>query len=80
MELRSFDLQAALVGSSMLGEDVEDQLGPVDNPGLELLLEVALLARAQVLVADQKVVGVRLPESLQLFDLALADEERRVDL
>jgi hypothetical protein len=64
----------------VLSEDVEDQLRPVDHPGLELLLEVALLARAQVLVADQQVVGVRLPERFQLFDLALADEERWVDL
>src|SRR5207249_5514686 len=53
VELGRLHLQSTLPGASVLREDVEDQLGAVDDPRLELLFEVALLARAQVLVADQ---------------------------
>ena len=80
VELCRLDLQPSLVGASVLGEDVEDQLGPVDHARLELALQVALLARAQVLVADQEVVGFRLPQLPQLVHLALSDEEGGIDL
>src|SRR5207249_11069739 len=56
VELRRLDLEAALSGARVLREDVEDQLGPIDDPRPQLPLEVALLPRAQVLVADQEVV------------------------
>src|SRR6202011_4149561 len=49
MELRRLDLETTLVGACVLGEDVEYQLGSIDHPRLELLLQVALLAWAQIL-------------------------------
>src|SRR5205823_10891528 len=45
MQLRGLHLQAALLGASSLGKDVQDQLGAVDHLDVELALQVALLAR-----------------------------------
>src|SRR2546423_1918867 len=45
MQLRRLDLQAALLGASALGKDVEDQLGAFDDFDVELALEVSLLPR-----------------------------------
>ena len=42
----------------MLGEDVEDQLRPVDDPRLERVLEEALLRRVE-LVVDEQALGLR---------------------
>ena len=80
MQLGRLDLQATLPGAGVLGEDVQDQLGPVDDLDLELALQVALLARAQVLVADDQVVAQFLPAVADLLDLAFAHEQRRLDL
>src|SRR6185437_9758344 len=52
VQTRRLDLEAAFVRACVLGEDLEDDLGPVHHPGLQLQLEVALLAGRQVLVAD----------------------------
>ena len=57
----------------MLGEDVEDELGPVDDPGLQRVLERALLHGVE-LVVDEQHLGLSLVVgALQLFQLALAD-------
>ena len=80
MESSRLHLQPSFVSARVLGEDLEDDLGPVEDPSLDLQLEVALLTRAEVLVADHK---VELPLELhvaKLVDLAHADEVRRVDL
>src|SRR5439155_18172324 len=80
VQLRWLDLEAAFPRPSVLGEYVEDQLRPVDNAKPELALQVALLPRAQVLVADQDVVPDSAPGLPQLLHLALPDEERRIHL
>jgi hypothetical protein len=57
----------------MLGEDVEDQLRSVDHARQQRILEVALLARVE-LVVDEERVGSSLPElGLQLPELPLPD-------
>ena len=57
----------------MLGEDVEDQLRPVDHARLEGVLELALL-HGRELVVDQQRVGAGAREGFfQLHELALAD-------
>ena len=53
LELRELDLELALGADGVLGEDVEDQLGPVDDAGLELVLERALLRRVELVVDEQ---------------------------
>ena len=43
LELRQLDLRLALLGTGVLGEDVQDQRGPVDDLRLHTVLEVAQL-------------------------------------
>ena len=80
VELSRLDLQAALSSAGVLREDVEDQLRTVDHPDLELLFEVALLPRAQVVVADQEVVLELRTPLLDLGHLAASDEDGGLDL
>ncbi len=53
LELRELDLELALRRSRVLGEDVEDQLRPIDDAQLERVLEAPLLARIEVVVHDE---------------------------
>src|SRR5207237_1292439 len=46
MESSRLHLQPSFVSARVLGEDLEDDLGPVEDPSLDLQLEVALLTRA----------------------------------
>src|ERR1700719_199865 len=45
MQLCGLHLETALLGAGALREDVQDQLGAVDDLDLELFLQVALLPR-----------------------------------
>ena len=77
-ELRELDLELALGADGVLGEDVEDELRPVDDARLELVLERALLRRAELVVDDEH-LGLRVPVGLlELLELPLADERARV--
>ena len=74
LELRQLDLELGLVAAGPGGEDVEDDLGPVHHPHLELALEVGALHRAQLFVEDdQRGAGVR-DRAGHFLDLAFADE------
>ena len=59
-QLRQLHLQLGLVAPGPGGEDVEDDLGPVHHPHLELALEVGALHRAQLFVEDDQ-RGARRP-------------------
>ena len=52
LELRKLDLQAPLGGARVLGEDVENHLGAVDDLRAKHLLEVASLRGGQLLVKN----------------------------
>jgi hypothetical protein len=80
MQTRSLDLQAAFMRARMLRKDLEDDLGPVEDTRLHIQLEVALLARAQIFVADDDVERAFELHVAQLFYLAHTYEVRRVDL
>ena len=80
MQPRRFDLEPALVRARVLGKDLEDDLRAIENPGLDLELEVALLARAEVFIADHDVEFALQLQVAQRSDLAHAEEMRRVDL
>ena len=54
IELRELDLELPLGADRVLGEDVEDQLGPVDDPGRERILERTLLGRVELVVDDEQ--------------------------
>ena len=72
LELCQFHLQLALGGVSVVGEDVEDHRRAVDHRDAQLGLEVALLARRELVVAGDQVGVPHLDLALQLLDLALA--------
>jgi hypothetical protein len=59
LQLRKLDLQLAFERARALREDVEDQAAAVEHAALELLFEVALLARAQRAVDDDEVAPER---------------------
>src|SRR5204862_1022031 len=56
LELRELDLQLPLGADRVLREDVEDQLGAVDDAGLQRVLERPLL-RWFELVVDEEHLG-----------------------
>src|SRR5258706_62455 len=78
MQPSCLHLQATFMGSRVLGEDLEDDLGAVEHPGLDIKLQVALLPRAQILVADDEVELAFELQVPQRLDLAHADEMRGV--
>src|SRR5688572_30438763 len=78
LHLRELHLHATLFGARVLGEDVDDHARAVDHAHLRELLEVLLLPRRELLVADQQ-VDLGPPDLLgYLFHLALSHPEVRV--
>jgi hypothetical protein len=73
LELRELDLELPLGGDRVLGEDVEDQLRPVDDAGLQRVLERPLLYGVELVVHDQDLRVGRRVGLLQLLKLALPD-------
>ena len=80
VELGQLDLGLALLGLRVLGEDVEDQRGPVDDLDLEPVLEVPQLAGRELAVADHGVGAGGLHDLAHAVDLAAADVRRGVGL
>ena len=73
LKLGQLDLQLALRGMGVGGEDVEDQRRAVDDTDLEAVLEVALLGGRQ-LVVNHEHLGLDHGELLlKLIDLARAE-------
>ncbi len=66
LELGELDLELAVGAVGVTGEDVEDDRRAVDDGDAELRLEVALLARAELVVAGDDVRVGRLGERLDL--------------
>ena len=80
LELGELDLQLAFGASRVLREDVEDELRPIDDAGLQCVFERALLRRGQ-LVVDEEHLGLRLGVgALELTELALAHERPRIGM
>ena len=78
LELRELDLELALGGACMLREDVEDELGAIDDADPESVLEAALEARVDLVVDDQGLGAGLGDQCPQLLELALADVCARV--
>ncbi len=78
VELGQLDLQLSLPGSRTAGEDIQDELGSVDDFAVEDALDVALLGRGKVVVEDHGVGPVPIQQSLQEIQLPFADQIRRV--
>ena len=80
LQLGELDLQLALGAARVRGEDVEDHRRAVDDRQAERLLEVALLARRQLVVAGDQVRVGCLRGGLRLGHLARAEVGVRVRL
>ena len=79
-ELCEFDLQLALRGVGVVGEDVQDHRGPVDDRHVQRRLQVALLARRELVVAGHEVGTRALDLLLQLGQLPAAEIPIRIGL
>ena len=73
LQLGQLDLRLALPALRVLGEDVEDQRGAVDDLDLDDVLEGAALARRELGVADDGVGALGDDDVAQLDGLALAE-------
>ena len=80
LQLRQLHLQLALGAVRVGGEDVEDHRRAVDHRQAQRLLEVALLARAQLVVARDQVRVARQRRGLRLRHLARAQIGVRMGL
>ncbi len=80
LQLGQLDLRPALAALGVLGEDVEDQRGAVDDLDLDDVLERAALARGELAVADDGVGALLDDDVAQLERLALAEPGRGVGL
>ncbi len=80
LELGELDLELALGAARVRGEDVEDHGRAIDDRQAERLLEVALLARGQLVVAGDQVRVAGLRGGLRLGDLAGPEVGVRVRL
>ena len=80
LELGELDLEPALVGLGVLGEDVEDQPAAVDDLDVEQALERLLLAGRELVVGDEEVEAGLALRLAELLGLALADVPVRIDV
>src|SRR5207247_1609222 len=71
-ELGEFHLELALGRHRVLGEDVQDQLSPVDDARLERVLESPLLRRVELVVHEQDLRAGTAEGMLELLELSLA--------
>lgn len=74
IELRQLHLQLPFSSSGPASEDIENQLGPVDHPAIEMALQIAKLSRGQLDVEDDQRSGVEADETFQFRNLPRSDE------
>jgi hypothetical protein len=79
--LGQLDLQRTLAGVGVLGEDIEDQRGAVEDldPVAQRPLQLPLVTGGELVVEDDHVGGSLVRPLDQLLHLAQADEGGRVD-
>ena len=75
-ELSEFDLKMSFARAGTPGEDVEDQLGAVDNAAIEGFFKIALLRTADSGSTTTRSMSSAFTPQLQFFKLARSDEGR----
>ena len=68
-ELSQLDLKLSFAGACAARKNVEDQLGPVDDPATNLSLNVPLLRRREVLIENHDLGLELLRNRFQLAQL-----------
>src|SRR5262249_34901800 len=79
-ELRELHLQLAFARARAPGEDVENQLRPIDDRASERFLEIPQLRRRQLVVEDDEVGACLDARGRERLDLSAAEERRRIGL
>jgi hypothetical protein len=72
LELRELHLHLRLAAARAGGEDVENELGAIDDARADRVLDVLPLARRQLVVEDDERRLLLGDQGLELLDLALA--------
>jgi len=70
--LCELDLELALSGARLSGEDVEDECSAINDAHPYVVLKVPLLPRCQFVVTDEQVVFEPVPELNDLTQFAFA--------
>ncbi len=78
VQLRQFHLQLAFPGARAPGENIQDQLGPVQHLHLQRALQIALLRGRQIAVENDDAGLVKMNLALELLHLAGADQSGRI--
>ena len=78
LQLRQFHLQLAFARSRMFRENVEDELGAVNHPGVDQFLDVALLRSREVVIEQQQISGDRGGGAGNFLQLSTSDQRGRV--
>ena len=80
LQLRQFHLQTAFGGAGAAREDIENQLGAVDDLDAGGAFKIALLGGREIVIDDQD-VGLRgFGEFLQFLDFSVAQQSGRIDV
>ena len=66
-QLGQFHLQLSFTSARPSGEDVQNQLGAINHPGIQHLVQVALLRWAQFLIENYEICVLRLDGGQQFF-------------
>ena len=79
LELRQFHLEAPFSGARPAGEDVEDELGAIDDPcgsatGRDSGLDIALLGGSEVVIDDDDIGFEGFGKLADFFDFAFAEK------
>ena len=75
LKLRQFDLHLGFARTSTGGEDVENELGTIQDPNTEAILEGLALRRCELVVEDYEIRFGASHALPKLIDLALPDVE-----
>ncbi len=78
LELREFDLPLAFARPRAPGENIENQLRPIDDLAIGALFDVPDLGGRQLAVDNHHVDRVARAFGCELVELASADERRRI--
>jgi hypothetical protein len=78
IQLGKLDLQAAFPGAGAGSENIEDQLGAIDDFRIEQLFKIALLRGAEIEIDNNKIRPDRLRKRFDLVNFAAAEERGRI--
>ena len=78
IQLRQLHLQLAFARAGAPGENIQDQLGAVDDLDVQRFFQIALLGGRQIVVEDHHGRIVEMDLRLELVDFAGADQRGRI--